>query len=97
MSAGQRVIRFNAFEMNCVVHQSPGLWRLPEDQSTGYKRLGYWTALAKTLERGLFDGIFIADVLGAYDVFGGGPEAALSHGVQVPVNTPCCWCPPWRR
>lgn len=93
MSAGQRLIRFNAFEMNCVVHQSPGLWRLPEDQSTGYKRLGYWTSLAKTLERGLFDGIFIADVLGAYDVYGGGPEAALAHGVQVPVNDPMLLVP----
>jgi len=93
MSAGQRLIRFNAFEMNCVVHQSPGLWRLPEDQSTGYKRLGYWTSLAKTLERGLFDGIFIADVLGAYDVYGGGPEAALAYGVQVPVNDPMLLVP----
>jgi len=24
-------IRLNAFEMNCVVHQSPGLWRHPRD------------------------------------------------------------------
>jgi FMN-dependent oxidoreductase (nitrilotriacetate monooxygenase family) len=93
MSAGQRLIRFNAFEMNCVVHQSPGLWRLPGDRSTDYKRLDYWTGLAKTLERGLFDGVFIADVLGAYDVFGGGPEAALSHGVQVPVNDPMLLVP----
>lgn len=93
MSAGERLIRFNAFEMNCVVHQSPGLWRLPEDQSTGYKRLGYWTSLAKTLERGLFDGIFIADVLGAYDVYGGSPDTALSHGVQVPVNDPMLLVP----
>ena len=23
---------FNAFSMNCVVHQSPGLWVRPEDQ-----------------------------------------------------------------
>lgn len=93
MSAGQRLIRFNAFEMNCVVHQSPGVWRLPGDRSTDYKRLGYWTDLAQTLERGLFDGIFIADVLGAYDVYGGGPEAALAHGVQVPVNDPMLLVP----
>ena len=64
-------IRFNAFEMNCVVHQSPGLWRHPRDRSRDYKTLGYWIDLAKTLERGLFDGLFIADVLGVYDVFGG--------------------------
>ena len=72
-------IRFNAFEMNCVAHQSPGLWRHPRDRSCDYKRLSYWIELAKILERGLFDGLFIADVLGVYDVFGGdarrGPAA----------------------
>nr|WP_324193214.1 hypothetical protein [Nocardia abscessus] len=36
-----RRIRFNAFDMNCVAHQSPGLWRHPEDQSHRYKELGY--------------------------------------------------------
>lgn len=93
MSAASRLIRFNAFEMNCVVHQSPGLWRLPQDRSVDYKRLGYWTELAQTLERGFFDGVFLADVLGVYDVFGGSPEAALSHGVQVPVNDPLLLIP----
>lgn len=93
MSDSQQLIRFNAFEMNCVVHQSPGLWRLPDDRSTDYRRLDYWTGLAKTLERGLFDGVFIADVLGAYDVYGGGPDAALAHGVQVPVNDPMLLVP----
>ncbi|MDB0154156.1 5,10-methylene tetrahydromethanopterin reductase, partial [Acinetobacter baumannii] len=24
-------ISFNAFEMNCIAHQSPGLWRHPQD------------------------------------------------------------------
>ena len=61
-------IRFNAFEMNCVAHQSPGLWRHPRDRSRDYKRLSYWIELAQILERGLFDGLFIADVLGVYDV-----------------------------
>jgi hypothetical protein len=32
-------IRLNAFEMNCVAHQSPGLWRHPRDRSREYKRL----------------------------------------------------------
>jgi alkanesulfonate monooxygenase len=81
-------IRFNAFSMNCVTHQSPGLWRHPRDRSAEYKQLSYWTDLAKLLERGKFDGLFLADVLGIYDVFGGGPEAALSGAIQVPVNDP---------
>ena len=83
-----RQIRFNAFDMNCVAHQSSGLWRHPDDQSWRYKDLHYWTELAKLLERGTFDGIFIADVLGTYDVYGGSNEAAIRHGAQVPVNDP---------
>ena len=81
-------IRLNAFEMNCVAHQSPGLWRHPRDRSRDYKRLDYWIELAKILERGLFDGLFIADVLGVYDVFGGDSSAALAHAAQTPVNDP---------
>src|SRR5437764_911858 len=70
-------IRLNAFAMNCVAHQSPGLWTHPRDRTADYNRLPYWTDLAKTLERGRFDGLFLADVLGVYDVFGGTPDAAL--------------------
>src|ERR1700722_8537880 len=86
-------IRLNAFEMNCVAHQSPGLWRHPRDRSRDYKRLGYWIKLAQTLERGLFDGLFLADVLGVYDVFGGDAQTALAHGTQIPVNDPLLLVP----
>ncbi|MBO6151817.1 MAG: LLM class flavin-dependent oxidoreductase [Acinetobacter sp.] len=81
-------IRFNAFEMNCIAHQSPGLWRHPLDRSTEYKDLEYWTDLAQILERGKFDGVFIADVLGIYDVYHQSAEHALTGAVQVPVNDP---------
>ncbi len=81
-------ILFNAFVMNCVAHQSPGLWRHPDDHSLDYTSLAHWAELAKLLERGRFDAMFLADVLGAYDVHGGTPDAALRGGVQVPVNDP---------
>ncbi|NUF52894.1 LLM class flavin-dependent oxidoreductase, partial [Acinetobacter seifertii] len=48
----------------------------------------YWTDLAQILERGFFDGIFIADVLGIYDVYHQSAEHALTGAVQVPVNDP---------
>ena len=83
-----REILLNAFVMNCVVHQSPGLWRHADDHSMDYTSLAHWVELAKLLERGRFDAMFLADVLGAYDVYGGTPEAALRGGVQVPVNDP---------
>ncbi len=81
-------ISFNAFEMNCIAHQSPGLWRHPQDRSVEYKDLEYWTDLAQILEHGFFDGIFIADVLGIYDVYHQSAEHALTGAVQVPVNDP---------
>jgi long-chain alkane monooxygenase len=83
-----REIRFNAFDMNCVGHQAPGLWAHPRDRSWQYKDLEYWTDLAVLLERGRFDGLFIADVLGVYDVYRGSVETALRYSTQVPVNDP---------
>ncbi|TBV10925.1 LLM class flavin-dependent oxidoreductase [Stutzerimonas kirkiae] len=83
-----KTIRFNAFEMNCVGHQSPGLWRHPRDRSWQYKDLEYWTDLAKILERGIFDAVFIADVIGYYDVYHGNNDHAFAQGVQIPVNDP---------
>ncbi len=82
------MIRFNAFAMNTVGHQSPGLWTHPRDRSTDYKRLDFWIELAQLLERGGFDSLFIADVMGVYDVYAGSPDAALRHAVQVPTNDP---------
>ena len=83
-----KTIRLNAFDMNCTVHQSPGLWTHPRDKAASYNTLEYWVDLARILERGKFDALFIADVLGIYDVYRGGPQTALEHAVQVPVNDP---------
>ena len=83
-----RQIRLNAFDMSCIVHQSPGLWTHPRCRAAEYNTLAYWTDLARILERGRFDALFLADVLGIYDVYRGGPETALEKAVQVPVNDP---------
>src|SRR5260370_18018941 len=83
-----RQIRFNAFAMTCVAHESPGLWTHPRDRSWQYKDVEYWTELAATLERGIFDGIFIADVIGYYDVYKGSNYHAIQQAAQIPVNDP---------
>jgi FMN-dependent oxidoreductase (nitrilotriacetate monooxygenase family) len=88
-----KLIRFNAFQMNTVSHQSPGLWTHPRDNSHRYKDPDHWTELAQLLERGLFDAIFLADVLGVYDVYEGSAAAAIRHGVQVPLNDPLALIP----
>jgi alkanesulfonate monooxygenase len=81
-------IRLNAFHMNSVSHQSPGLWTHPDDRTDRYNTLEYWTDLARTLERGKLDALFLADVLGIYDVYNGSPRVALENAVQVPINDP---------
>src|SRR6266481_4028705 len=86
-------IRLNAFDMNCVGHQSPGLWTHPRDRSDRYNTLDYWVELAKLLERGKFDALFLADVLGVYDVYRRSPDAAIANAVQVPVNDPLLLIP----
>ena len=84
-----RRIRFNAFDMNTVGHISAGLWRHPDDQAWRYRQLSYWTELAQLLEKGVFDGIFIADVLGTYDVYAGSHDGCRDQArLQVPVNDP---------
>jgi hypothetical protein len=47
-------------------HQSPGLWRHPEDESWLFNDVDHWVELAKLLEKAKFHGIFIADVLGKF-------------------------------
>jgi long-chain alkane monooxygenase len=74
-------IRFNAFDMNCVGHQSPGLWAHPRDRADSYNTLDYWVELARISERGKFDALFLADVLGIYDVYKASPRTALEHAV----------------
>jgi long-chain alkane monooxygenase len=90
-------IRLNAFDMNCVVHQSAGLWAHPRDRADEYARLDYWIDVAQILESGKFDGLFIADVLGVYDVYGGNVDSALKTAAQLPLNDPVLVIPPMAR
>ncbi|MGO2471504.1 MAG: LLM class flavin-dependent oxidoreductase, partial [Microbacterium gubbeenense] len=83
----KRII-LNAFDMSCVTHQAPGLWRHPENRADRYTSLDEWVELAKLLERGGFDALFLADVLGVYDVWRGSGEAALTDADQVPLGDP---------
>ena len=84
----KKKILLNAFDMNCVGHINHGLWTHPRDQSTDYRKLSYWTNLAKLLEKGLFDGLFIADIVGAYDIYQQSVDVTLKESVQLPVNDP---------
>ncbi|MDN5595095.1 MAG: NtaA/DmoA family FMN-dependent monooxygenase, partial [Brevibacterium sp.] len=81
-------IILNAFDMMTPVHQSPGLWRHPESRVEEFTQLNFWTDLAKTLEEGGFSSLFLADILGVYDVYGGNADVTNRGGVQFPLLDP---------
>lgn len=81
-------IGFNLFEMNCVGHISHGLWVHPDNNRHRFNDLEFWIEEAKLLEEGLFDSVFLADVIGTYDGYRAGPETALRESVQIPSNDP---------
>ncbi|OZI37851.1 N5,N10-methylene tetrahydromethanopterin reductase [Bordetella genomosp. 10] len=83
-----REIRLNTFQFAAPSHNWAGLWRHPRDNQADYNRLDYWVDMARLAERGLLDGIFIADVFGIYDVYGGNADAALAAGAQAPQLDP---------
>ncbi|KAF4541789.1 Luciferase-like protein [Lasiodiplodia theobromae] len=87
-AAPKRKMILNAFVEMCSGHQSPGLWRHPDDQSMNFNDIEHWVELAKTLESGGFHAMFIADVLGGYDVYKKSLDEAVRSGAQWPVNEP---------
>lgn len=84
----KKQILLNAFDMNSVGHINHGLWTHPRDESHRFNELNYWTDLAKTLEQGLFDGLFIADITGVYDVYQNGIDLTLKESIQLPSHDP---------
>ncbi|MCQ8241814.1 LLM class flavin-dependent oxidoreductase [Rhizosaccharibacter radicis] len=91
--AKPRQLRLNAFAMHAPTHQSPGLWRHPRDRSREVMRLPLWLELARLWEDGLFDAVFLADVLGPYDVYGGDARGAIATGAQLPAHDPMLLVP----
>ena len=87
MTVKKRLI-LNLFEMNCVSHITHGLWRLPDNNRERFNDIEYWIELARLLESGGFDAVFLADVVGTYDVFRGSADTSIRQGLQIPNNDP---------
>ena len=81
-------IHLNAFSMNCVSHIQHGLWVRDDTRQREFNRIEPWIELARLLEMGGFDALFLADVIGTYDLYRGGPETAIVEAVQIPANDP---------
>lgn len=67
--------------MDSPGHLAPGLWKHPTNKTSEYTELKFWTNLAQLLDKANFHSLFIADVLGPYDVYKGprnnGPVVAV--------------------
>lgn len=88
-----RRLLLNAFHMNCVSHIQQGLWVRDDTRQLEYTRLDPWVELAQILEKGCFDALFLADVVGVYDTYRGGPETSIVEAMQIPVNDPALLIP----
>ena len=77
-----RRMLLNAFSMNCVSHIQQGLWVRDDTVQLEYTQLDPWVKLAQVLEKGCFDALFLADVVGVYDTYRGGPETSITEGTH---------------
>ncbi|KAL3437527.1 luciferase-like domain-containing protein [Aspergillus tetrazonus] len=85
---GRKKIILNAFDMSTVGHLSPGQWKNPTDKSATKRKLGYWIELAKLLERGGINALFLADTYGGYDTYEGKLDECIRRAAQWPVTDP---------
>lgn len=81
-------IHLNAFKIAGVGHTAVGLWRHPDSQAHHYADLNYWIETAKTLERGMFDCLFMADFIGMPDTYQGNADLSFREAMSVPLNDP---------
>jgi FMN-dependent oxidoreductase (nitrilotriacetate monooxygenase family) len=88
MSTMPKRMLLNAFSMNCVSHIQQGLWVRDDTRQLEYTQIDPWVELAHILEKGCFDALFLADVVGVYDTYKGGPETSIIEGMQIPSNDP---------
>jgi FMN-dependent oxidoreductase (nitrilotriacetate monooxygenase family) len=93
MGNDKKRLVLNLFEMSCVSHITHGLWRLPDNNRERVNDIEYWTELARLLEAGGFDAVFLADVLGTYDVFRDSADTSIREGLQIPNNDPAVVVP----
>jgi FMN-dependent oxidoreductase (nitrilotriacetate monooxygenase family) len=83
----------NAFSMNCVSHIQQGMWTREDTRQVEFGSLDPWIELAKVAEKGCFDTIFLADVIGLYDNYKGTANTSFREAMQVPVNDPMLLIP----
>jgi long-chain alkane monooxygenase len=77
------------FVQHGVMNHASTMWAHPRDK-VGYhwSRPEYWRDLGRTMERGLFDAMFIADELAPYNTYTGSSNPVVEFAAQCPVHAP---------
>ncbi len=80
---------YNAFLRMTPNHHGHGFWRAPEGEiQFRYNELDAYVEVAQTLERGRIDAMFLADVVGVYDLEYGDGKASIRAGSEFPGMDP---------
>jgi FMN-dependent oxidoreductase (nitrilotriacetate monooxygenase family) len=85
----KRKMHLLGFVQHGVINHASTMWAHPRDK-VGYhwSRPEYWRDLGRTMERGLFDAMFIADELAPYTTYEGSSDATVRYAGQCPVHAP---------
>ncbi len=97
MMAAKRQMHLIAFLMTGPTGHHHGAWRHPESDVDGILQPERYEHLARVLEAGCFDGLFFADILGLYDLYGGSYETMVGRGGQVCLLDPALVLPMMAR
>lgn len=60
----------------------------PNDRSAHKRKLDYWIDLAKLLEKGDINALFLADTYGGYDTYEGSLDNCIRRAAQWPMTDP---------
>lgn len=85
----KRGLHLFCFLTHSPINHTAATWSDPADRRLeSMASFKEWQHLARVLERGRFDGVFFADVLGGYDVFKDRMDEAVRYGVWWPTHDP---------
>lgn len=74
---------------NSISPHSIGAWRLPRSyRGMDFTQPSYWQHVARTLERGKFDMLFLSDSSNLHDNYKNSPEDAIRFAAQFPRHDP---------
>ena len=86
---GRKQAHILGFLQHGLNSHATGMWRNHQDKR-GWKfsEPEYWVHMARTMERGMFDAMFIADELAPYNNYKQSSDDTVRYAVQCPTHEP---------